>query len=120
MRRLARAAGVRPTLSPASSSGPFRFLTLVALALSMVGLYAVTTHAVSQRAQEIGVRVVFGFLGTMAWDALFFSGRANLRFASAQVLGSVALLLIVISIAACAIPMRRVIRLNPVAVLRED
>ena len=36
MRRLARAAGVRPTLSPASSSGPFRFWTLVALALPMV------------------------------------------------------------------------------------
>ena len=127
------------------SSGLFRFLTLVALALSIVGLYAVTTHLVGQRAQEIGVRMalgaqswqllrlivsraiwqvglglVLGLLGTMAWDGLFFSGRADLRFASPEVLGPVALLLIVITIAACALPMRRVIRFNPVAVLRED
>ena len=127
------------------SSGLIRFLTLVALALSIVGLYAVTTHSVGQRAQEIGVRMalgarpwqlrrlifsravwqvglglVFGFLGTMAWDGLFFSGRADLRFASPEVLGPVAVLLIVITVAACALPMRRVIRLNPVAVLRQD
>ena len=127
------------------SSGLIRLLTAIALALSIVGLYAVTAHSVGQRSQELGVRIalgaqpwqlrrlivtravgqvalglVFGILGTMAWDRLFFSGQSDRRFASAEVLSPVAVLLVVITIAACLVPVRRATRLNPVAVLRED
>jgi hypothetical protein len=56
----------------------------------------------------------------MAWDGVFFSGRADVRFASGEVLGPVTLLLIVITIAVCAMPMRRMTRLNSGAVLREE
>ena len=79
------------------SSRIVRFLTLVALGLAVVGLYAVTSHAVAQRRQEIGLRMalgaqprqvgrlilgralrqviaglVAGILCTMAWDAVIF------------------------------------------------
>ena len=127
------------------SSGLIRFLTLAALALSIVGLYAVTAHSVNQRAPELGVRIalgarpralrqlvvghalwqvalglVLGVLGTLAWDAVFFSGRVDRRFASPEIVAPVALVLIVVTLLACVIPIRRATRLDPIAVLREE
>ena len=42
------------------SSNLFLMLTFIAVALSTVGLYAVTAHGVTQRAQEIGLRMALG------------------------------------------------------------
>jgi putative ABC transport system permease protein len=127
------------------SSGILRFLTLVALGLAVVGLYAVMSHAVAQRTQELGLRMalgaqprqlgrlilvralghvaaglVAGIVCTLAWDAAFFSGRVDARFADPNVLVPVALLLTLVTILACAVPVRRATRLNPVVALRQE
>ena len=120
-------------------------ITIVSLALSMVGLYAVTAYMVGQRTQEIGVRValgarprqvqllilsraavqvavgfVLGLAGSALWDSAFMSGRVGLRILSLPVLGPVVLFLGLLTFAACVIPVRRATRLDPVTALRHD
>jgi putative ABC transport system permease protein len=120
-------------------------LTLITLAFSVVGLYAVTTHAVSQRTQEIGIRMALGArpaevrwlilkraafqvaLGlaagigaTAAWDGVFFSGTVELRFAQVDTFVSLAVVLTLVTVIACIVPVRRATRLDPVAALRQD
>ena len=120
-------------------------ITLVSLALSMVGLYAVTAYTVGQRTQEIGLRValgarprqvqalilrratmqvgigfLLGLAGSALWDSAFVSGRLGLGLFSLPVLGPVVAFLILLTFAACVIPVRRATRLDPVAALRQD
>jgi putative ABC transport system permease protein len=120
-------------------------LTLVTLAFTVVGLYAVTAHAVTQRTQEIGIRMALGarpaevswlilrraafqvalglaagIAATAAWDGVFFSGRVELRFVQADTFVSLAVVLTVITVIACIVPVRRATRLDPVAALRQD
>ena len=120
-------------------------LSLIVMLLSSVGLYAVTAHAISQRAKEIGIRIAIGakpaqirrlvlrsaamqvalglFLGvlcTFAWDGAFFTGRVDTRFAEVRVLGPVASILAIVLLTACLAPTRRAMRLDPVATLRQD
>jgi putative ABC transport system permease protein len=120
-------------------------LTLITLAFSTVGLYAVTAHGVSRRLHEVGVRVALGARpseicrlivgraaghvalglaagigGTMAWDAVFFSGRVDLTHASPGALLPLAAMLALVTLAACLVPVRRAMRLDPAVVLRQD
>jgi predicted permease len=120
-------------------------LTLITLAFCIVGLYAVTAHAVSQRTQEFGIRMAvgatpatvrrlvlrraftqtaiglaLGIAGALAWGALFVSGSADLRYGSPDTLIMVAAVLTLITVAGSAIPVRRATRLDPVAALRQD
>jgi hypothetical protein len=64
--------------------------------------------------------LVAGILCTLAWDAAFFSGRVDTRFADPKVLVPVALVLTLVTITACAVPVRRATRLNPVVALRQE
>jgi predicted permease len=132
------------------SSRLARTLTIVALLLAVAGLYAVTANTVGLRSREIGLRMalgartsqvrrlivkraamqvslglVVGILCTMAWDAAFFSDRIArdpdvLRFASLPIVGPTAALLLLVTLIACVVPVRRATRLDPVAVLREE
>ncbi len=120
-------------------------LALITLAFSVVGLYAVTAHAVGQRTQEIGIRMalgaqsaqvrqlilrraamqvalglVAGIIGTLAWGGLFYSGRSDLRFASPGTLIPLLALLALVTLVACVVPVRRATRLDPVTALRQE
>jgi predicted permease len=125
----------------------FAIFAFIALALSAVGLYAVTAYAVSQRTQEIGVRMALGAQGNeVAWLFLKRSfvqlgigltlgvagafGVGTL-FASTQLLiqnragdpitiGGIALLLLLVASIACFLPARRATRLDPLVALRRD
>jgi ABC-type antimicrobial peptide transport system permease subunit len=128
-----------------SSSGLVTALSLIVMLLSSVGLYAVAAHAVSQQAKEIGIRMAvgarprqiaglvlrgasvhvalglaLGVLCTLAWDNVFFSGRAEVSFASPRILVPVAAVLAIVTIAACFIPVRRAATLDPLTTLRQD
>jgi putative ABC transport system permease protein len=127
------------------SSNLFLMLTFVAVALAMVGLYAVTAHGVAQRAQEIGVRMALGarpwqvvqlvarrvavqlaigFLAGIAcakiWDWVFGSGSAGVTAADPKSLLVVAAMLVVLAVLACAVPARRAIRMDPIATIRQE
>jgi len=125
----------------------FAIFAVIALVLSAVGLYAVTAYAVSQRTQEIGVRMALGAQGNeVAWLFLRRSfvqlgigltlgiagafGVGTL-FSQTQLLvqnragdpitiGGIALLLALVASVACFIPAKRATRLDPLIALRRD
>ena len=117
---------------------------MLALLVSIVGLYAVTSHAVSQRTQELGIRIalgarapdlrllilrraafqvglglVFGLAGSMLWSSAFGTGRQDLVLVQPGVFLPVCVLLAIVTLGACFVPLRRATRLNPVAALRD-
>lgn len=120
-------------------------ITFIAIALSTVGLYAVTAHGVAQRRQEIGVRmalgaqprqVVFvvarralrqlvlglgaGIVCTLAWQRMFSTDRIDLSIMEPGALGSIAATLAAAALIACYIPARRAIRIDPVTAIRGE
>src|SRR6478736_2880891 len=63
----------------------FAIFAIIALVLSAVGLYAVTAYAVSQRTQEIGIRMALGAQGNeVAW---LFLRRSLIQLAIGLTLG---------------------------------
>ena len=123
----------------------FAIFAGVAVVLAAVGLYAVTAYGASRRTQEIGVRVALGAQARQIWWLV--TRRASKQLAAGLVIGAlgvlavgrvlpavlfgmsaadpltidaVAGLLLAIGIAACVIPARRAMRLDPVAALRAE
>jgi len=115
----------------------------VALALAAVGIYGVTSYAVTQRTQEIGIRMALGaerghvlrmVLRHGAAMALLGVGIGLLvAFALARLVASllfqvspadpptfslVAALLVAVALLACWLPARRATRVDPLAALR--
>jgi putative ABC transport system permease protein len=123
----------------------FAIFALIALILAAVGLYAVTAYAVTQRTQEIGVRIALGAQsGQVVW---LIMRRVLVQLAIGLVLGiagafgvgrvlrsllvqtsstdpvtlaGVATVLLGVSIVACIGPAYRATRLDPVEALRYD
>jgi predicted permease len=125
--------------------GLFGILSGIALLLSCVGLYAVMAYSVTERTQEIGVRLALGarrrqvswlilrrglaqlmtglaigFLGSLALSRILPGGLASMTPHDPIALLAVALLLSGVSIVACLAPARRATRVDPVVALRAD
>ena len=120
-------------------------LTLIAVLISIVGLYAVTSHAVTQRMQELGIRMalgacardvsililgraafqvglglLLGLAGTIVWGSVFpDTGRAEPQLLDPAVFAAVCVVLAVVTLGACVIPLRRATALDPATTLRE-
>jgi ABC-type antimicrobial peptide transport system permease subunit len=123
----------------------FALFAVIALVLSTVGIYAVTSYAVSQRVQEIGVRMALGAQPRQVSWLILRSGLTQLAIALvlglpgawgvSQALASVVaqisptdpvtfvgiiVMLTTVTIAACLIPSWRATRLDPLTALRVE
>jgi putative ABC transport system permease protein len=123
----------------------FAIFAVIALVLSSVGLYAVMAYSVTQRTSEIGVRMALGAgHGQVRWlilrrGLLQLSIGLTLGLAGALLMSkairpllfqvtptdpstfvAIALLLTIVSLAACLIPARRATRLDPLTALRVE
>jgi putative ABC transport system permease protein len=136
----------------ASTTAPRRFNTLllaifaaVALALAAVGIYSVISYSVTQRTQEVGVRMALGARPGDVIRLILKQGLAmTLIGVAAGILGAIAaarvmsgllygvtatdpatfvaisLLLAIVAMLACYLPARRAARVEPIAALRSE
>jgi predicted permease len=132
--------------------GPWRFLALllalfaaIAVTIASVGVYGVMSYSVSQRTQEIGIRIA---LGASPWAvrrdvivrALTLAGAAvvagvalavaGARVASGVLVGvqptdvtslaGAGVALALVAVAACYLPARRASRVDPLVALKQE
>jgi putative ABC transport system permease protein len=143
-RRLKEMAGqwIRPTELLAGAVGT---IGVLAMLLVSCGLYGVMAYAVTQRRQEIGIRMAVGaqkgaIMKLMLWQgmqlvvagiAFGLVGSGALSIALRSVLyglspfdpitfGGVSLCLVVVALAACYVPARAATRVDPMVALRAE
>ena len=117
----------------------------VALFLAMLGIYGVLAYLVAERTREIGIRMALGstrasILRLVLWEGcelvliglvLGIIGAASVEKVMATeiygvrpleplVLASVMALLAIVALAACAVPARRAMRVDPIVALRSE
>ena len=123
------------------SRGLITTIALIALGLALVGLGAMTAHAVALRRHEIGVRIALGARGrqvmalvlrralvqltagiiagigcTILWTRMFGPADAT---APSNLLAVIAVL-VAAALAACLWPARRAARLDPLLAIRQE
>jgi putative ABC transport system permease protein len=135
----------RQLSAPSQSTALLTAFALLALLLASLGLYGVLSYSVTQRTNEIGVRMA---LGATSNDILLSFGRRGLkltfaglaiglvlaviatRFMTALLYGfrpdyiptlaMVSLILFVVAALACFVPARRASRINPMEAMRGE
>jgi putative ABC transport system permease protein len=121
----------------------FTILAMIALVLASVGIYAVTAYSVTQRTQEIGVRMalgaqprqvswlilrqglvqlaiglVIGTAGTLAAAPVLSALLVQIKPHDPTTLLGIAVVFTAVTICACLIPARRATQLDPLSALR--
>jgi ABC-type antimicrobial peptide transport system permease subunit len=122
----------------------FAIFACIALVLSAVGIYAVTAYSVTQRTQEIGVRMALGAKGAQVSWLILRQGMVQLAIGLAlgllgawplsSILQSIVVqiptrdpvtftvivsVLVGVTLIACLVPTRRATRVDPLVALRE-
>jgi putative ABC transport system permease protein len=117
----------------------------IALALSVVGIYGVTAYSIAQRTREIGIRialgarrgellglllrqgmllvvcgVIAGVIASLALTRLLATMLFDVQPTDPLTFASVVLLLVAVSAAACFLPARRAMRVDPMVALRYE
>jgi len=122
---------------------------LLALVLAAIGIYGVVAYSVTQRRQEIGIRmalgarasdvlklilghgllpallgVAFGLAGALALSRLMTSLATSLLFevrpSDPVTFAAIALLLVAVALLACYLPARKATRVDPMVALRHE
>jgi predicted permease len=116
-----------------------------ALVLAVAGLYAVVSHRSARRRREIGLRMalgadaidiarlvvgtvrgavglglVLGLLGVVAWDRLFAPAGPDARAISPTSLGATVAALVLTVVVGCLLPAGRASRIAPAEALRRE
>jgi predicted permease len=130
---------------PRMAAGILGSFSIFAVILAAVGLYAVVSQWMGQRTREIGIRMALGAkprdvmrlalgygAGLAAWgivSGIFFSSALT-RFVSVLLFGAsrtdvltiaaLAFFLLLVALAACFIPARRAMRVDPMVALRHE
>jgi putative ABC transport system permease protein len=125
--------------------GMFVLFGVIGLVLSAVGLYAVMAYSVTQRTQEIGVRIAvgaqrgqvswlivkrgllqltvgltIGLVGALALSRVLRRLLIGVSPADPMTFVAITILLTAVSIAACLVPVRKAARVDPVVALRAE
>ena len=123
----------------------FAIVAFVALSLSAVGLYAVMAYSVTQRTQEIGLRMALGaesrqvswlilkrglvqlaigltlgLAGALALSRVMQRLLVGVTPTDPVTFAAITLLLTIVAIGACLLPARRATRVDPLIALRTD
>jgi putative ABC transport system permease protein len=118
---------------------------IVALVLSIVGIYGVMAYYVQQHSKEIGIRValggspadvfrlivgqgmqvvasgvVFGLLTALVLTRLMSSLLFGIGAADTFTFVAVTIVLLGVALAACCVPARRAVAVQPASVLRDE
>lgn len=147
---LYQVATMEELLGHSSASRRFSLVLLslfaaLALLLAAVGVYGMLSFSVSRRTQEFGVRmalgaeprdllwlilkqgmkpvllgVILGFIASVVITRLISSLLYGVSPTDPLTFSGVTMLLVVVGIAACYIPARRILRVDPLRALRHD